>query len=302
MAVAVAVVLAATGCSGDDDGGASADEAFEDVMVVDDWVYQLQGYPDGRLDALAETSQPIAVIDLARDAVEDYWTADEIAALQASGKTVLAYFEIGATEDFRPEHASLPDELVLNQWPAWPEEYFVRYWEDVWWDTVVQPRLDRALDSGFDGVYLDTPLAYEEIDLSLVPGEDRDTLGRKMVDLIMRISDHARQRNDGFLIVPQNAPELREHEGYTEAIDGLGIEELFFIADDERSDIPCDEDWCVENLNHTRALRDAGKLILAVDYASDPDNIAAACRRYTEERFTGYVTTRALDTPTPPCS
>jgi cysteinyl-tRNA synthetase, unknown class len=312
LALLGAVLLLAAACSGDDDdaGGddradaetGEDDEAAGGALAVDDWVYQLQGYADESLDELAATPQPIAVIDLTRDGLDGYWTAEEIAALQGSGKTVLAYFEIGSIEDFRPEYAALPDELILNRWEDWPEEHFVRYWEAAWWDTVVQPRVDQALEAGFDGVYLDTPLAYEEIDLSLVDGEDRDSLARKMADLVVRISEYGKERDDAFMVVPQNNPELREQDGYTEAIDGLGVEDLFFSSSqDQPGDIPCDQDYCAENLAHTRALRDAGKLVLAVDYASDPDNIAEACRRYQEEGFTGYVTQRALDSLSPPC-
>lgn len=299
-------LLVVVACSGDDDAdaadGGGGDEAMTEALAIDDWVYQLQGYADESLDELAGTPQPIAVIDLTRDGLEGYWGAEEITALQESGKTVLAYFEIGSIEDFRPEYEALPDEMILNQWPDWPEEYFVRYWEPAWWDTVIRPRVDQALAAGFDGVYLDTPLAYEEIDLELVEGEDRDTLGRKMVDLIVQIGEYAKEQDGAFMIVPQNNPELREHDGYTEAIDGIGMEDLFFRSSgDQPGDIPCDEDWCAENLEHVRALRDEGKLVLAVDYATDPDNIAEACRHYAEEGFTGYVTTRALDTISPPC-
>jgi cysteinyl-tRNA synthetase len=79
------------------------------------------------------------------------------------------------------------------------------------------------------------------------------------------------------------------------------VEELFFAADDDTSDQPCIQDWCAENLTHVRALRDAGKQILAVDHASEPENAPAACNHYTDENFAGYVTTRPLDTLTPPC-
>ncbi len=41
----------------------------------------------------------------------------------------------------------------------------------------MRPRVDQALQAGFDGVYLDTPLAYEELDLKLVQGENRDRPG-----------------------------------------------------------------------------------------------------------------------------
>ncbi|HZM78659.1 MAG TPA: endo alpha-1,4 polygalactosaminidase [Candidatus Limnocylindrales bacterium] len=264
------------------------------AQPVAGWVYQLQGYPQGRLDELARAPQPIAVIDLARDAHADYFQANEIAALRASGKKVLAYFEIGSIEDFRPEypHVIAADpQLVLNRWPDWPNEFFVRYWEPRWWEGIVRVRVDQALSAGFDGVYLDTPLAYEEVDLSLTPGQDRETLAQAMVDLIVRVSRYAKSRDADFLIVPQNSPELRLYSGYSEAVDGIGMEELFVRATDD----PCTEPYCEENLAHTRALRDAGKFVLAVDYATRTDMIRATCARYRAERFAGFVTVRALD-------
>lgn len=261
-------------------------------------VYQLQGYPGGRLDALAAAPFRIAVVDLARDGGASYFRADEIGALKASGKRVLAYFEIGSIESFRPDFGTISTEkLLLNEWPSWPGEHFVRYWEPRWWELAMRPRLDRALAAGFDGVYLDTPLAYEEIDLALLPGTGRAELGRRMVDLIMRISAYVKRANPAFGVYPQNSPELREHSGYVDAIDGIGMEELFFRATDE----PCTEDFCAENLAATRKLKAAGKTVLAVDYATRADHRAEACRRYREEGFEGYVTVRALDTITAPC-
>jgi cysteinyl-tRNA synthetase len=260
-------------------------------------VYQLQNYPSGNLAAIARAPQPLAVVDLARDANTGYFRPDELAALHRAGKTVFAYFEIGSIEEFRPEYPSLPRDLVLNRWEDWPNEHFVRYWDARWWERVVRPRVDRALGAGFDGVYLDTPLAYEEIDLSLVPGSTRDTLGRAMVSLIGRLSGYAKAERPGFRIVPQNSPELRRYPGYQDAIDGIGIEELFFRATDE----PCTEDFCGENLADVRALRSAGKFVLAVDYAVRPEDVAAACRRYAGEGFTGYVTVPELDRIAPPC-
>lgn len=301
VTVAITLIVACSDDGSDDgDGGAGRDRRDEGRPAVDGFVYQLEGYDRG-LEALVEAPQPLAVIDLARDGHEDYFTADEVGALQDAGKTVLAYFEIGSIEEFRPEYATLPRRLLLNRWPEWPDEHFVRYWEPHWWEAVVRPRLDRALAAGFDGVYLDTPLAYENIDLSLAEGEDRETLGRRMVDLIVRISRYAKESDPDFLVFPQNSPELREHPGYVEAIDGLGVEELFFTADEDSSDRPCVQDWCSENLADVRALRDAGKQILAVDYAADPDNVEEACERYRDEGFAGYVAGRALDTVEPPC-
>ena len=270
------------------------------LATVTSWVYQLQGYEHDRLDALARAPQRLAVIDLARDAGSDYFTSGEVGAVRRSGKVVLAYFEIGSIEDFRPEYprlrAGAPD-LILNRWDEWPNESFVRYWDERWWDQVVRPRVDRALRAGFDGVYLDTPLAYQELDLARVPGATRAGLARAMVNLIMRISRYAKSQRPEFLIVPQNSPELRAYDGYTAAIDGIGMEELYFRATDH----PCVESYCAQNLSDTRALRSAGKFVLAVDYATRPDDIVAACTRYRQDGFAGDVTTLDLNRISAPC-
>lgn len=267
---------------------------------VGGFVYQLQGYQDGRLDALAAAPFRRAVIDLARDGGDGYFSAEEVGALKRSGKQVLAYFEIGSIESFRPDFGAIRDDragLLLHEWPSWPGEHFVRYWDQRWWELGVRPRLDRALAAGFDGVYLDTPLAYEEIDLALAPGLGREELGRRMVELIARISAHAKRADADFQVYPQNSPELLRHQGYLEAVDGIGVEELFFRATDQ----PCAADHCAEDLARTRELRQAGKTVLAVDYAVRPENVERACRAYREEGFEGYVSVRELDRISAPC-
>jgi cysteinyl-tRNA synthetase len=294
-AVVLAVVLASTAC-----GWAPAMIIPPAPHDVTSWVDQLQNYAGGGLDEIVEAPQQLAVVDLARDAGSDFFRPEEIAAVRASGKIVLGYFEIGSIEDYRPEAGPIardaPD-LLLNRWPTWPEERFVKYWDPRWWDRVIRPRLDQALSAGFDGVFLDTPLAYEELDLALVPGRSRADLARAMADLVIRMSRYAEDRQPGFLIVPLNSPELREQAGYVEAIDGIGIESSFYLPTDR----PCDLDYCPVNLDHARALQDAGKFVLAVDYATRPDTVRAACARYREEGFAGYIGPPELDSIAPPC-
>ena len=274
--------------------------AMPSLLGIHDWVYQLQDYPGGRLDQLAAGPYQLVVVDLARDAGAAYFTNAEIARVRATGKRVLAYFEIGSIEDFRPEYRTLrrvaPD-LIANEWAEWPGEYFARYYDQRWWSMVVRPRVDRALRAGFDGAYLDTPLAYEQLDLAAAQGRDRDRLAREMAALIARISRYAKDGRPGFLIVPQNSPELRHQPGYPAAIDGIGMEELFYQATGER----CARDYCAENLAETRALRAAGKFVLGVDYATRPADVRAACARYRQEGFAGTVTVLDLDRTSPPC-
>ncbi len=256
---------------------------------VDSWVYQLSGYQDDRLDQIAASAFDLAVIDLARDGNLDTFTRAEIRAVQDAGKVVLAYFEIGAIEEYRPEWPDVPNDLKLGAVSGWPSEQYVAYWDERWWP-IVQGRGDQAIAAGFDGAYLDMIATYDEIAAESAD-TDREDLAQKMVDLIARLSVYAKEREPSFKMVPQNSPELHTYNGYLQAIDALGIEELYFLATDKA----CTRSWCYENQENAAAIRDAGKLVLTIDYADQDANITSAYEQSWAAGFVPYVSVRSLD-------
>lgn len=266
---------------------------------VRSWVFHLTNYRDNKLAEIEAAGVDLAVIDLGRDGGADYFTRAEIAALQTSNRMVLAYFAIGSIETYRPEWDAVPAALKSSVVEGWPDEYFVKFWDEGWWP-VVRGRIDQALDAGYNGAYLDLVTAYEEIPLSAAePGTTREDLAHRMVALIARISAYAKARDPVFKIVPQNCPELytwshweqKPNLHYLNAMDGIGIESVFFIAHDK----PADADWCVENRNNARAIRRAGKVVLGVDYAKKPDTIRTAYASMRNIGFVPYVSVRNLD-------
>lgn len=270
-----------------------------DWSQVRSWVCQLTDYEDEKLRQIEEAQVDLAVIDLTRDGASGYFEREEIAKVQKSGKLVLAYFEIGAIEDFRPEWATVPASLKAGKVGGWPNEQYVKYWDPRWWP-VVQGRVDRALAAGFDGAYLDLVTAYEEIPGTGLAQEER---ARRMVDLLAKISAYAKSRKADFRIVPQNCPELytwsywepAPNRKYLDAIDGIGLESVFYLAHDK----PADQKWCQENRDNALAIRQAGKLVLGLDYAKRPESIADAYRRQRELGFVPYVSVRELNTVVP---
>lgn len=266
-----------------------------DWVSVQSWVYQLCNYKDNRLDEMTASPFDLAVIDLSRDGGTDYFTKEEIHAVKTSGKIVLAYFSIGSMEEYRPEWAITPRELMAGKVQGWPGEQYVQFWDERWWP-IVKGRVDQALDAGFDGAYLDMVTTYEEIPNS---GMDVDERAQRMVGLIARISDYAKCRNPDFRIVPQNCPELftrtyrdpRTNGKYIHAIDGIGLESVFYLAHDK----PADKDWCEENRRNALAIRKAGKLVLGVDYARKPASITHARAQQQAMGFVPYVSIRNLD-------
>ncbi len=266
-----------------------------DWMNVKSWVYQLTNYSGGKLDELIAADFELAVIDLARDGGDDFFTGKEIEALKESGKITLAYFEIGAIEDFRPEWKSVPDDLKAGPVEGWENEQYVRFWDPRWWP-IVQGRIDQAIGAGFDGAYLDLITAYEEIPNTGLGSEER---AERMVALIAKVSKYAKSKQPNFKVVAQNCPELytwsnwepKPNQVYLDAIDGIAIESVFFLAHDK----PAKMGWCQENRQNATAIRATGKLALGVDYAKKPASIVDSYKRQREIGFVPYVSVVALD-------
>ncbi len=111
-----------------------------------------------------------------------------------------------------------------------------------------------------------------------------DIAAEKMQDFVVNISEYARNLDNDFIIIPQNGVELafnnlESGEGFNElymnAIDGVGVEELFydgFFSPDE------------ERLSLLREIK-AEKTIMVAEYIKDESNISDAIERNTNEGF-----------------
>ena len=88
----------------------------------------------------------------------------------------LAYLNVGQAEDYRSYWQSewrapadsargTPDFMVSVDPDGWPGNYPVTYWDPRWKRVLFGHRaalLDQILEDGFDGVYLDWVLGYQE--------------------------------------------------------------------------------------------------------------------------------------------
>ena len=121
-------------------------------------------------DAVANTNYDVILMDAFFD--EQIWTGQEIAALKTkangSKRLVISYMSIGEAEDYRyywqPGFSSNPPEWLSGPNPDWPGNYKVKYWLDSWKSIIYgnnDAYLDKLLNSGFDGAYLDIIDGYE---------------------------------------------------------------------------------------------------------------------------------------------
>ena len=264
-----------------------------DLSAVNDFLYQLQNLD---LIAIGETAYDLIVTDYAAEGGDDTaFTAAEIAALKSSPggeKIVLAYMSIGEAEEYRfywqdDWESGNPTWLDIEN-PDWEGNYQVRYW-DPGWQAIILNYTDRLLEAGFDGAYLDIIDAYEYYtDLG------RSTAAQEMAAFVAAIRAHARSRDPDFCIFPQNAAQLAEAvPTYLDSVDGIGQEDIYYGYEGE--DVMTPPAVSAELESTLDLFKNAGKLVLTVDYATTPSHVDDAYTRSQAKGYVPLVTVRDLD-------
>jgi len=120
--------------------------------------------------AIAATNYDLVIADLFFEEVQLGPEDIERMKSKANGgkRLVIAYMSIGEAEDYRyywvtgwePGNPSWLD----DENPRWKGNYKVKYWEQEWQQIIFGKAgsyLDRIIEAGFDGVYLDIIEAFE---------------------------------------------------------------------------------------------------------------------------------------------
>ncbi len=200
---------------------------------VTSWGYQLQQVDP---DLVAASPYDLMVVDYSRDGSgEQAFTRADVATMQrkqdGGTRIVLAYLSIGEAEDYRfywqRNWLSAPPAWLGSENPDWPGNYTVRYWDPGWQSLILGSPgayLDDIIAAGFDGIYLDRIDAFDVSDESM----SREMRMKLMAEFVSSIAAYARQRQPGFVVVGQNGEELLDLPLYTDTIDGVGKEDLFF--------------------------------------------------------------------------
>ena len=295
-------------------GSASANTAATDEVAAEDgrevrrflmepvksWGYQLQ-----RLDvgALAASPFDLLVIDHAPDRVESVellFRRSDIEPLKVKPdggrRVVLAYMSIGEAERYRfywddrwLDKSSCPVWMgPVN--PQWAGNYPVQYWEREWQSLIFgksDSYVDRVLEAGFDGIYLDRADVYEQF-------KSRPTAQEDMVSFMTKLMDHARAIKPEAIVVLQNAEELLRDKQIRARLDGAAKESLYFDADKNGAPMPLDEQQAAAN--DLRLLKRAGGKIMAVEYVSSAEQAAVARKQALQDGFMIHFTERSLAT------
>jgi cysteinyl-tRNA synthetase, unknown class len=292
---------------GDGDGGGDA----LTFATVNDFVYQLQ---DVNLTALGNSAFDLVVTDYSLDGTEDgRLTPAQLSTLKSSpggDKLVLAYMSIGEAESYRwywqaawdaggdgTPDAGAPSWLGPSN-PDWEGNYKVRYWDPAWRSIIFgsdDSYLDKIIDAGFDGVYLDIIDAYEYWGPDGDSGLNRESAEDEMVAFVKAIATYARttKGHADFAVFPQNGDGLAEHADYVAAVTGIGREDLWYSDNDANPAADVNEG--IANLD---TFREAGKVVLVIDYVTQSSLIDDFYAKAAAKGYVPYATTRDLDTLT----
>ncbi|MFQ6089351.1 MAG: MJ1477/TM1410 family putative glycoside hydrolase [Candidatus Methanofastidiosia archaeon] len=275
---------------------------------VNDFVYQLQNID---LSAIGNTKFDLVIIDYSQDGSdENRFTVEQIDALKNSpggSKLVLAYISVGEAEKYRwywndswdANNDGNPDPGAPS-WlgpsnPEWSGNYKVKYWEKDWQSIIYGSStsyLDKVIDAGFDGVYLDIIDAYEYWGPGGESGLNRETAEQEMVDFVISIADYARMTRGktNFGIFPQNGEALSSHSGYLQAVSGIGKEDTWY--DGNTPQLSLYTSRVIANLD---AFKQAGKLVLVIDYVTNQNLIDDFYSKAKAKGYVPYATIRDLD-------
>lgn len=119
--------------------------------------------PRGQLRWHIQFTGALAVPRDAQVVILDLFETDSatVRALHRQGKRVVCYLNAGAWEDWRPNAATYPSELLGNDYEGWPGERWVDIRRLDLLGPILETRLDLCRAKGFDGVDPDNLNGYQ---------------------------------------------------------------------------------------------------------------------------------------------
>lgn len=286
------------------DGGSSTS-----LESITSFIFQLQNVD---IDALAASAHNMVIIDYSEDGSEaNKWSTADIETLKKSGKTVIAYLSIGEAESYRyywdSSWSTTPPDWLGKENPDWAGNYKVKYWNSDWQD-IIKGYLDKIIDLGFDGVYLDIVDGYwywsnEATDAGEDEQIDTTLAADRMITFIETLTNYARVHNGepDFLIIPQNGSDIindcssENLSLYYSCINGIGAECTFFDGD---NDMDNSYNVATDTLDNLIEIHAHDKMVFCIEYLSESNT--SSITQFKEEcsiyGFIPYAADIDLDT------
>jgi cysteinyl-tRNA synthetase len=270
-------------------------QSHDALMAVMHWGCQYQNVD---LDSIARSDLDLIAIDSSLDDREGRFVSPaECSAIQkrtdGSRRIVLAYLSVGEVDTKRwywpaAWRGNAPA-WVGPENPKWPGSRSVQYWNVSWQALLFADDgsiLDRIVDAGFDGVFLDRVDGYGD-------WGGTTTALDAMAELVAGIGERARRRNPGFILMMQNAEQILDHPKLVDAVDAHSKESLLTgLSALDTMNQQDDVDW---SLGRLRPLQQLGIPTFATEYTANPALRDQLKQRLVELGFKPFFGTIGLD-------
>lgn len=200
--------------------------------------------------------------------------AATVARLKRQGKRVVCYLNAGAWEDWRPDAAAYPAELLGNDYDGWPGERWVDIRRLDLLAPILRARLDLCRAKGFDGVDPDNLNGYQNETGFPLTAADQLRFNRWLA-----AEAHARGLAIGLKNDAEQARDLVHH------FDWILVERC--VA----------QGWC----DLTAPFRRAGKPVFAIEYVENGMTTSYVCRVARQHGLSAQLERLALDAWSQPC-
>jgi len=200
------------------------------------------------------------------------WEADKatVDKLHAAGIKVICYVSVGSWEDFRPDAADFPADVIGNDYDGWPGEKYVDIRSDAL-RAVMNARFDICQSKGFDAIEPDNQDVFELGQDSGFPLTEKDG-----VAYAKWLADAAHSR--GMSIGQKNASSITADIAAT--YDWALTESCY-----------SDGNWCGD----VKAYAAANKPVFMCEY--EADSFDAACSAWKPKSYSPILKSLDLDAP-----
>ncbi len=285
------------------------------------WAYQLQEQNSGdNMQKLINSHYDLLVIDQTRSlkGYENYDSKADVTALKNSNnstggnKIVICYIDVGQAESYRRYwqdgwDIGNPEWIAGADPDGWDENYPVKFWKQEWID-IIKSCLDRILEDGYDGIYLDWLEVYDFAPVARAAEDEGLDVVDELTNFISTLRNYAKAKNPGFIFIAQNASDLWEYPEYIKLFDAISQEQIWYDgggdpdSGEEQGDVAMAPEDSEEYVNNLRKWKKQGKVVFNCEYAQKTANVERAYRLGKENGFKTYVSLRLLDklTDTPP--
>jgi hypothetical protein len=198
--------------------------------------------------APAQVVTPAEVVDL------DLFDTEKsvVTSLKQQGKRVVCYFSAGSWENWRPDKSEFPASVKGKPLDGWPGERYLDIRNLDVLGPIMQARLDRCRDKGFDGADPDNVDSYEIGNRTGFPLARADAIA--YLRLLAREA-HRRGLAIGLKNATEIAPKLMS------VLDFAVTEDCFA------------QGWCAVSKNFITA----GKPVFAIEYTDNHIDFARFC-------------------------